>query len=368
VAKNWKYREEGKKISESVIQSKSTEELIETRNFIETLLELRKMEKLYKTYIKGTSKAIKYNGSDDVYVSFNLDGTTTGRLSCTGYTGNKGNNMGISFHTLPRDEQHNIRDMFVAPEGYDFITADYSAMELRVLAHIADETNMKKAFSEGKDLHTYTASLVFDKSEDKVTKQERQIAKAVSFLIVYGGGAFNLSETMGISMKKAERVIDQYAKVYPGIFKYMSKVNASIEEDGYITTLFGRRRNLPDVRSTVYKIKNRALRQGLNFTVQSAASDVLVCAVLGIVDTIKRKGWKARLVATVHDSLEFICPQDETVKLCDVIRDEMEKGNYMRDQLGIKLTVPLSIDLEVGSSFGNGEPYEIFAHHRFASK
>jgi DNA polymerase-1 len=260
---------------------------------------------------------------------------------------------------LPRDEQHNIRDMFVAPEGYDFITADYSAMELRVLAHIADEKNMKKAFVAGKDLHTYTASLVFEKPEDKVSKQERQIAKAVSFLIVYGGGPFNLSETMGISLKKAEKVIAQYAKVYPGVFKYMSVVNASIEEDGYITTLFGRRRNLPDVRSTVYKIKNRALRQGLNFTVQSAASDVLVCAVLGIVDTIKREGLLARLVATVHDSLEFICPQNETVSMCAIIRDEMENGNYMRDKLGIQLTVPLAIDLEIGSSFGNGEPYEV---------
>ena len=139
----------------------------------------------------------------------------------------------------------------------------------------------------------------------------------------------------------------------------MSKVNASIIEDGYITTLFGRRRNLPDVRSTVFKTKNRALRQGLNFTVQSAASDVLVCAVLGIVDTIKRRRLCARLVATVHDSLEFICPKDETQTMCKIIRDEMENGNYMASKLGIQLTVPLAIDLEVGSSFGNGEPYEV---------
>jgi DNA polymerase-1 len=357
VGKNWKYREEGKKISESVIQSKSMEELVQARNFIERLLELRKMEKLHKTYIKGTSKAIEYNESNDVYVSFNLDGTATGRLSCTGYTGNKGNNMGISFHTLPRDEQHNIRDMFVAPVGCDFITADYSAMELRVLAHIADEDNMRKAFLLGKDLHTYTASLVFEKSEDKVTKEERQIAKTVSFLIVYGGGAFNLSETLNIPKRKAEKIIAQYAKVYPGIFKYMGAVNASILENGYITTLFGRRRNLPDVESPIYKIKNRALRQGLNFTVQSAASDVLVCAVLGIVNTIKREGLRARLVATVHDSLEFICPKNETAHLCEMIRDEMENGNYMRDELGVQLTVPLAIDLEVGSSFGDGKPW-----------
>ena len=361
MAKNWKYREEGKKISEAVIQSKSTEELIQARNFIERLLELRKMEKLYKTYIKGTSKALKYNDSNDVYVSFNLDGTATGRLSCTGYSGNKGNNMGISFHTLPRDEQHNIRDMFVAPDGYDFITADYSAMELRVLAHMAGEDNMRQAFLMGKDLHTYTASLVFDKAEEKVTKEERQIAKTVSFLIVYGGGAFNLSETLNIPKKKAEKIISQYAKVYPGIFKYMSKVNASIIEDGYITTLFGRRRNLPDVDSPIYKIKNRALRQGLNFTVQSTASDVLVCAVLGIVNTLKERNLLAEFKATVHDSLEFISPKEKTQEVCSIIKDEMINCNYMKNTLGIKLSVPLAIDLEVGSSFGNGEPYEVSA-------
>lgn len=359
MAKNWKYREEGKKISESVIQSKTTEELIEARNFIETLLELRKMEKLHKTYVKGTTKALDYNNNDKVYVSFNLDGTTTGRLSCAGYSGNKGNNMGISFHVLPRDEQHNIRDMFVAPEGWDFITADYSAMELRVLAHIADEKNMKKAFIDGKDLHTYTASLVFNKPESKVSKQERQIAKAVSFLIVYGGGAFNLSETMNIPKKRADKIIDQYAKIYPGIFKYMNKVNASILEDGYITTLFGRRRNLPDVRSKKYNVRTRALRQGLNFTVQSAASDVLVCAVIGIVDTLKKRNLSAVFKATVHDSLEFISPKEQTNEVCSIIKDEMVNCNYMKNSLGIQLDIPLAIDLDVGSSFGNGEPYEV---------
>lgn len=355
----WKHREEGKKISASVIKDKTTEDLVKAKDFIESLLNLRKIEKLYKTYINGTTKALTYNENDKVYVTFNLDGTATGRLSCTGYSGNKGNSMGISFHTLPREETHNIRDMFVAPEGWDFITADYSAMELRVLAHIADEKNMKEAFTLGKDLHTYTASLVFNKSEEKVTKQERQIAKAVSFLIVYGGGAFNLSETMSIPLKRAEKIIAQYAKVYPGIFKYMNRVNASIEEDGYITTLFGRRRNLPDVRSTVFKIKNRAFRQGLNFTVQSAASDILVCAVLGIVEEIKNRDLKAFFQATVHDSVEFVCPKEETEEVCSIIQDEMLNCHYMKSKLGIALDVPMAIDLEVGSSFGDGVEYEV---------
>jgi len=359
VAKNWKYRNKGKKISESVIKEKSTEQLIKTKNFMDTLLSLRKMEKLYKTYILGTTKAISYNERNKIFVSFNLDGTATGRLSCTGYSGNKGKSMGVSFHTLPKGKEHNIRDMYVAPDGWDFITSDYSTMELRVLAHIADEENMKSAFRQEKDLHTYTASLVFDKAEDKVTNEERQIAKAVSFLIVYGGGAFNLSETVNIPLKRAEKIISKYAELYPGVFKYMGKVNASIEEDGYITTLFGRRRNLMNVRSNITKVKNRALRQGLNFTVQSAASDILVCAVLGIVEEIRRRGLEARFQATVHDSVEFVCPKKETKEVCLIIKDEMLNCNYMKSKLGVSLDVPLAVDLEVGSSFGNGEPYEI---------
>jgi len=358
VASKWKHRDESKKISDSVVKSKTTEELIQARDFIETLLKLRKLEKLYKTYIMGTTKAITYNEQNKVYVSFNLDGTATGRLSCTGYSGNKGNSMGISFHTLPRDKEHNIRDIFVAPEGWDFITSDYNAMELRILAHIADERGMKRAFIEGKDLHTHTASLVFGKPEEKITTEERQIAKTVSFLIVYGGGAFNLSETMNIPLKKSEDIISQYATVYPGVFKYMRQTTAAIEEDGYITTIFGRRRNLPDTQSSVPKIRNRANRQGLNFTVQSAASDVLVCAVLGIVDTIKNRGLKAIFQATVHDSLEFICPKEETPEVCSIIEDEMVNCNYMKASLGINLDVPLTVDIEVGSSFGNGVPYE----------
>lgn len=358
MANNWKKKEESKKVSKSVIQSKSKEELIEAKNFIDTLLELRKLEKLHKTYIKGTSKAIEYNEKNKVFVSFNLDGTATGRLSCTGYSGNKGKKMGVSFHTLPRDKVHNIRDMFVAPDGWDFITADYSAMELRILAHIAKEKSMLSAFQNGKDLHTYTAALVFNKPEEKVSKEERQIAKTVSFLIVYGGGAFNLSETMSISLKRAEKIIAQYAKVYPGVFKYMQRVNAEIESEGYIKTIFGRRRNLPDVRSNIFKIRNRAFRQGLNFTVQSVASDVLVCAVLGIVNTIKEKGMRATFQATVHDSVEFICPKEETKEVCKIINDEMVNCNYMKNKLGIELDVPLVIDLEVGSSFGDGVPYE----------
>ena len=274
----WKHREEGKKICKAVIAEKDTKTLRKTKDFIDGLLELRKSEKLYKTYIQGTKKAIAYNGSNKAYSDFRLDGTTTGRLSCAAY--NAKQSMGVSFHTLPRDEKANIRSLFIAPEGHAFITVDYAAMELRVLAHIAKEGNMQYAFTSGKDLHTYTAQLLFDKED--ISKHERQIAKSVSFLIVYGGGAFNLSETMGISMRRADKIIKNYESVYPGIFKFMEFINTFIKDNGYAYTIFGRRRHLPDVYSRNFSVANRALRQGLNFTIQSSASDILLCSLIGI--------------------------------------------------------------------------------------
>ena len=213
----WKHRDEGKKISKSVIRSKSTEDLEIACEFITSLLNLRKAEKLQKTYIHGTTKALEYNDSHRLYVDYRLDGTATGRLSCAAYTAKKP--MGVSFHTLPRETKTNIRSMFIAEEDSAFITVDYSAMELRVLAHIAKEKSMQHAFNSGADLHTYTGCLLFNKKE--ITKEERQIAKTVSFLIVYGGGAFNLAETMRIPMDRAESIIKNYQRVYPGIFRYM---------------------------------------------------------------------------------------------------------------------------------------------------
>ena len=161
----WKHREEGKKISKSVIASKNTGDLQNAQRFLKGLLDLRKSEKLTKTYIEGTKKAIEYNGVDKVFVDFRFDGTATGRLSCAAYNAQKA--MGVSFHTLPRETENNIRSLFTAPKGWSFIAADYAAMELRVLSHIAKEGNMQLAFNQGADLHTYTAKLLFNKENTR---------------------------------------------------------------------------------------------------------------------------------------------------------------------------------------------------------
>jgi DNA polymerase-1 len=347
----WNHRDEGKRISESVLAGKTTKELRNSQNFLKGMLNLRKSQKLEKTYIKGTKQAIKYNEAPKVYVDYRFDGTATGRLSCAAYSAKKA--MGVSFHTLPRNTDTNIRSFFVAPADYRFITIDYAAMELRVLAHIAREGNMQKAFNEGLDLHTYTARLLFNKQN--ITKAERQIAKTVSFLIVYGGGAFNLAETTGISMARADKIIKNYQNVYPGVFEYMNFVNNYIKSNKYAYTIFGRRRNLPDVDSQDFSVVNRAYRQGLNFTIQSTASDILLCGLLGAERRLKKEGVDAYPVATVHDSIEVICHKDNLTECLTIMYDELVNYPFMREKFNIHLDVPLKIDAEVGASFGEGE-------------
>jgi DNA polymerase-1 len=350
----WNHRDEGKTISKSVLAGKSLEDLRAAKGFISGLLDLRKSEKLSKTYIEGTKKAIAYNETNKVFLDFRFDGTSTGRLSCASYNAQRA--MGVSFHTLPRETKNNIRSLFKAPGDWAFIAADYAAMELRVLSHIAKEGNMQLAFNQGADLHTYTAKLLFNK--DNITKEERQIAKTVSFLIVYGGGAFNLAETMGIPMRRAEKIIANYKNVYPGIFSYMDFVNEFIKDNGYAYTIFGRRRNLPDVRSKDRQVINRALRQGLNFTIQSTASDILLCSLLGASRRFKDAGLNARPVATVHDSIEIVCPKEEIKDTLTILYDEMVNYPMIKNIFNIHFDVPLAIDAEVGTSFGDVQGVE----------
>ena len=346
----WTHREEGKRISQSVLQGKSTEELTNVRKFLHGLLELRKSQKLERTYIAGTKKAIAYNGLPKIYVDYRFDGTATGRLSCAAYTAAKP--MGVSFHTLPRDKDTNVRSFFVSPDNHYFITIDYAAMELRVLAHVAKDGNMQKAFNDGEDLHTYTAKMLFNK--EKITKSERQIAKAVSFLIVYGGGAFNLAETTGISIHQAKRIIKSYQDVYPAVFEYMDFVQNFIKKNHYAYTIFGRRRNLPDITSKDFSIQSRAFRQGLNFTIQSTASDILLGSLLGADRRLREQEVNAYPIATVHDSVEVICHKDDLIKCLEIIYDEMVNYPFIKENFNIHFDVPLKIDVEVGHSFGDG--------------
>ncbi len=347
--------EQNKMISASVLAKKSTDELLKLNDFIDTFSTLRAQEKLNNTYIKNVREALKYNGNGRIYVDYRIDGTATGRLSNAGY--NDGETMGVSFHTLPREGGAvNIRSYVIAPEGWDFITADMKAMELRILAHLANEKNMSKAFIEGKDLHKYSAAMTFAKSEDKVTTEERQIAKAVSFLVIYGGTEHTLSRKQGIPLKAAEGIISSWMSAFPGVPRYMEKVFNFIKDNRYAYTIFGRRRHLPNITARMESVQKQALRQGLNFTVQSAASDTILCCIIGLNRLLKSSGMQAKIIATVHDSIEIICPKEETKQVLSMLYREMTEYSYIRENFGIKFKVPLEIDILVGDSFGSGDP------------
>ena len=354
-------KEQEQLIAASVLQEMSDDKIIEVKKFFDRHSEFKKLTKLYQTYIEGVKQALKNTGNGRMYVRYSIDGTVTGRLSNSGANitpgRSKDGKIGVSFHTLPRENLSvNIRDYVIAPPGHNFITIDKKAMELRVLAHVANETNMIKAFESGTDLHSYSAGLTFGKDPSEVTKEERQIAKAVSFLTVYGGTAFTLASKQNIPEDQAENIINNWMAAFPGVGRYMRTIDEYIKEFGYAKTIFGRFRHLPNIRSPLRNIRSEAFRQGLNFTIQSAASDILLCGMLGVIEKIKHL--KAEVVATVHDSIELICPKEETDELVKIAVDELVNYNYLKEHFGITLRVPLAVDVEVGTTFGNGVEYE----------
>jgi DNA polymerase-1 len=342
------------KIAASVISTLPDTSLANLNKFLDVLLEHRRIEKLRTTYIKGVKKAIENNGENKIFVQYSFDGTDTGRLSNAGMSFKK-KKKGVSFHTLPRDEEFNIRSYVTAPKNYKFLTADYSGMELRVLAHIAREDNMIRAFKDGKDLHSYSASMTYSKAIEKVTSTERQDSKEVSFLTIYGGSEYTLAHKKGISKVKAKKIIDSWMGVFPGVPRYMKFIREKLEETGYCYSIFGRKRHLPNIWAESFKQQNRAFRQGLNFTVQSPASDILLCALIGIDLELKARGLDAMIVATVHDSIELICHESCLDEVIGIIYHQMVNYPYLKSRFDFELCVPLEVELLVGSSFGEGE-------------
>ena len=333
-----------------------TEQLHKAKEFITGILEYKAVTKLHGTYVEGVKKALENTKNGKIYYSLKLDGTVSGRSSCTKY-----DNLGVSFHTLARKSKYaNIRNEFVAPLGHVFITSDYKGMELRIVAHLANDERMIQAFIEGKDLHTFSASLLFDRPEDKVTKEQRQTAKAVSFLIVYGGQAFNLSQMQGIPVSRAEKIIEKYQRLFPSIFSFMSEVHDTILENRSCETLFGRIRHLENASARDRKVVNRCLRQGFNNLVQSPANEITGFAVLDTSIEFELQNLSARNVCTVHDSIETVCKFKDVKKTVSVIYDKMVNYPLMKAAFGINLQVPLDIDMEIGPSFGEALPVKFF--------
>lgn len=311
------------------------EKLKEKHEIIPLLMEYRKLTKLKSTYADGLM-AVICQEDQKIHSVFHQTVTATGRISSS-----EPNLQNIPVRTeLGRE----VRKMFVASdENYVLVDADYSQIELRVLSHIADDKTMQKAFLENQDIHAVTASQVFDVPLNEVTPEMRRRAKAVNFGIVYGISDFGLSEDLGISRKEAKQYIENYLQKYSGIQKYMHDVVEGAKRDGYVTTLFRRRRYIPELQSSNYNIRSFGERAAMNAPIQGTAADIIKIAMVKVHRALKEAGLKSRLVLQVHDELiiEAYKPEVETVKT--LLKDCMEQA--------AALTVPLTVDLHTGESW-----------------
>ena len=280
---------------------------------IEEILDYRQLTKLKSTYVDGLSKVIPPDGR--IHTSFQNTVTATGRLSST-----EPNLQNIPVRTELGAE---LRKMFVAPAGKVLVDADYSQIELRLLACMAGDRAMIDGFNSGVDIHTITASQVFGVSPDEVTPLMRRSAKAVNFGIVYGISPFSLSQDIGVTVAQAKEYMDKYFHHYSGVRAYMDAVVEQAKADGYVSTLFGRRRWVPELKSSNFNTRSFGERVALNAPIQGTAADIIKLAMIRVRDRLRAEGLEGKLVLQVHDELIVECPEAEAETVCQLVEEEM---------------------------------------------
>lgn len=310
------------------------EELRDKHPIVENILEYRKLSGLYSKFVEGLVNEIHKDGKIHTY--YNMALTSTGRLSSQ-YP----NMQNIPIRT---EEGRYIRKFFLPSEGYDYIlTADYSQIELRILAHMSQDPRMQEAFVRDMDIHTKTAMDVFGVSEDEVNSMMRRQAKAVNFGIVYGISDHGLAKSLRIPKKEAREFIDRYFSVYQGVKKYMDSVVEEAKEKGYVSTILNRRRYIPDLRSSNFNVRKAAERIAMNTPIQGSAADIIKLAMISIHDKFKQSGLRSRMLLQVHDELVFEVVENELEQVQNIVRHEMENA--------VKLSVPLRVDIGYGKTW-----------------
>jgi DNA polymerase-1 len=236
-----------------------------------------------------------------------------------------------------------IRRAFVPERGNVFVAADYSQLELRLLAHITRDEKMLEAFKNGEDIHSQTAQLVFGAKTPAELKEKRRFAKIVNFAIAYAVEPFGLSQRVGISRKEAKQVIDDYFKTYKGVREFMDKVPEEAREKGYVRSIYGRIRPLPTINDRNGQIRARAEREAINMPIQGTASDIVKIAMLKVEDALRREGLEARMVMQIHDELLIEAPKKEADRVAALLKHEMETA--------VELDVPLDTEVGVGANW-----------------
>ena len=309
------------------------EELKYSHPVVEMVLSYRGLAKLKSTYCDSLIDAVSQDGR--IHSTFNQTETRTGRIS----------SLEPNLQNIPvRTEQGRVfRKFFISETGRTLVDADYSQIELRVLAHMADDTVMCEAFNSGKDIHTSTAAQVFGMPIDMVTPVMRSRAKAVNFGIVYGIGAFSLSRDIGVSNKEAKEYISNYLSTFKGVDRFMNNSISQAKEQGYVTTVFGRRRYLPELSSSNHMIRSFGERVARNAPIQGTAADIIKIAMVNVYKRLKEENLDAKLILQVHDELIIEAADSDANKAANILKQEMENA--------VKMKVALTADVNMGKSW-----------------
>ncbi|WP_059171374.1 DNA polymerase I [Bacillus sp. FJAT-27445] len=311
------------------------EKLSGDHEIIRLILDYRQLGKLQSTYIEGLLKVVDPK-TDKVHTRFNQALTATGRLSST--------DPNLQNIPIRLEEGRKIRQAFIpSEEGWVIFAADYSQIELRVLAHIANDEKLIEAFREDEDIHTKTAMAVFHVEAEEVTSNMRRHAKAVNFGIVYGISDFGLSQSLGITRKEAGQFIERYLESYPGVQDYMEDSVKVAKQNGFVTTLMQRRRYIPEITSRNFNLRSFAERTAMNTPIQGSAADIIKKAMIDMADALKSKGLQSRLLLQVHDELIFETPKEEVAVLEKLVPEIMENA--------LELNVPLKVDYSYGPTW-----------------
>ena len=324
-----------KKTKETKSYKTTAEELekyADDSEIVRKILRYRKVQKLYSTYIEGFKPLIK---EGKVHTTYHQALTSTGRLSSS--------NPNLQNIPIRTEEGKELRKLFTASEGSVLLDADYSQIELRLLAHFSGCKELIEAYCNDQDIHKITASQVFNVPLDKVTSDMRRQAKAVNFGIIYGISAFGLGSDLGVSTKRASEYIQKYFESYSDVKKYMDKNVADCAENGYVTTLLGRRRVINEIKSSNRVVRGFGERAAMNMPLQGTSADIIKIAMINVCKKLSAGKYRAKLVLQVHDELIIDCPKEEAEEVSILLKQEMENA--------VKLSVPLTVEVGIGKNW-----------------
>ena len=303
-------------------------------NIIGKILEHRGLKKLLSTYIDALPQLINPN-SGRIHTSFNQAVTSTGRLSSS--------NPNLQNIPIRDEDGKEIRKAFIPDDGCEFFSADYSQIELRIMAHLSGDENMIEAFCSGHDIHAATAAKIYKVNIEEVTSDMRRKAKTANFGIIYGISVFGLAERMNVDRKEAKELIEGYFKTYPKVKEYMDKSIHIAQDKGYVETVFHRKRYLPDINSKNAVVRGYAERNAINAPIQGSAADIIKVAMARIEQKFNNHHLKAKMILQVHDELNFSVPFEEKALVEKIVIEEMESAYPMQ--------VPLKADCGWGKNW-----------------